>query len=211
MNRTVAYAATGGVVVALLLIGRAVFLPSTSTEVINVPSNAGAAPAPAASAPAASAHAVPAPGTRSAMPPGSAALKPPPAHGAPIKWGTSVSNAIATAKISGKPIVVDFYATWCGPCKILDGAYQLSPLAQELGNWITVKVDTDRDSVTARQYGATSLPTLVFLDSTGKEVGRQEGFAAPPKMSESELTAFVAKDTAATLRDKRNAMGRTTA
>ena len=61
-----------------------------------------------------------------------------------------------------KPAIVDFYATWCGPCK------QLSPILEELakeyaGKIVIYKIDTDRERELASAFGISSIPTLLFI------------------------------------------------
>lgn len=74
---------------------------------------------------------------------------------------------------SAVPIVVDFYADWCGPCKIM--APTLDTFASERrGRVLVAKLDTDRNQATAMRYGIRSIPTLiVFTD--GKETAREVG------------------------------------
>lgn len=77
---------------------------------------------------------------------------------------------------STKPVLVDFFATWCGPCKMQ--APVLEALAQELGDSVTIgKVDIDQDTELSIQYGVMSVPTLmVFRDGkiTATMVGVQD-------------------------------------
>jgi len=82
------------------------------------------------------------------------------------------------------PVVVDFYADWCGPCKIM--APLLDDVAhRRAGELLVVKLDTDRSPVTGQRFGIRGIPTLIaFRD--GKEVARRVG-AVPP----AELEAFL--------------------
>lgn len=79
-----------------------------------------------------------------------------------------------------KPVLVDFYAEWCGPCKL--AAPIIDKLSGELAEKITIaKVDVDSNNELAAQYGVMSIPTvIVFSDGkpmqvNGKEL-RQIGF-----------------------------------
>jgi thioredoxin 2 len=87
---------------------------------------------------------------------------------------------------SDVPVLVDFYADWCGPCRMM--APYVDQLATEYaGRAIIAKLDTDRSQRTAGGFGIRGIPTsIVFL--RGKEVARQVG--AVPK---SGLEALLAK------------------
>lgn len=69
-------------------------------------------------------------------------------------------------------VLVDFYAMWCGPCKMI--APVLEELATEVSNTI-VKVDVDRHPELSQQYSVMSIPTLVMFKN-GSEVARRTGF-----------------------------------
>lgn len=67
-------------------------------------------------------------------------------------------------------ILIDFFATWCGPCKML------GPVLEKVESKLKViKVDTDEFEDLAREYGVMSIPTLVLLEK-GKEIKRNIGF-----------------------------------
>ena len=71
------------------------------------------------------------------------------------------------------PVLVDFHATWCGPCKAL--APQLDKMAEELqGKARVVKVDIDAQQNLAVKYGVQAVPTLLVF-SKGEEVARKVG------------------------------------
>jgi|TARA_Y100000389_G_scaffold527_1_gene478 thioredoxin 1 len=74
---------------------------------------------------------------------------------------------------SEKPTLVDFYATWCGPCQMLTPI--LEGVSTEVGdNAKVLKVDIEKNMETASQYGVRSVPTLILFKE-GKEVWRQTG------------------------------------
>lgn len=85
---------------------------------------------------------------------------------------------------SKTPVLIDFYATWCGPCKMM------APIIDEVardyaGKLKVVKVDVDESGETAATYGVTAMPTFVVFKD-GQEVWRRLG-AAPKAAFVDEL------------------------
>lgn len=75
---------------------------------------------------------------------------------------------------SAAPVLVDFYADWCGPCKMV------APLVDEIaqayvGRLLVAKVDTDRAQGVAQSLGIRGIPTLIVFRG-GEEIGRSVGF-----------------------------------
>lgn len=83
---------------------------------------------------------------------------------------------------SGKPVLVDFYADWCGPCKL--AAPVLDELAESYKDKVTIlKLDVDKNPDATNKYGVMSIPTTALFKD-GREVGRQVGFAGKQKFIE---------------------------
>lgn len=90
------------------------------------------------------------------------------------------SRTIAESDI---PVLVDFYADWCGPCKMM--APYVDELARERqGTALIAKLDTDRAQRTAMQFNIRGIPTTIVFKG-GKEVARQTG--AVPKQALAAL------------------------
>ena len=74
---------------------------------------------------------------------------------------------------NGLPVVVDFWASWCGPCKMMAPVF--SQVAHEMATRARfAKVNTEQEQMIAAQYGIRSIPTLALF-SNGKEISRQAG------------------------------------
>ena len=77
-------------------------------------------------------------------------------------------------------VLVDFYATWCGPCKML------SPILEQLASEVDIdiiKVDVDKYQDLAREYKVMSIPCLILFDNE-KEIKRTLGFMPKEKLKE---------------------------
>lgn len=80
------------------------------------------------------------------------------------------------------PVLVDFYADWCGPCKMADPV--LEELSEQYKDKISiVKVNVDQNQQTAQKYSVMSIPTTIVFKN-GEEVARQTGFSGKENFEE---------------------------
>lgn len=92
-----------------------------------------------------------------------------PVSGGGVGSETSIS-AVRTAKV---PVLVEFYADWCGPCKVVGPV--VDELAREVkGKAVVVRINIDEDPQLARNHGVRGVPTFIAYKS-GRETGREVG------------------------------------
>lgn len=92
---------------------------------------------------------------------------------------TSLKEGLELAKATNKPLFIDCYTTWCGPCKVMKKYTFADPVLGSFmnQNFICVSMDMEEDEgvATAKRYGVQAYPTLLFLDKYGRVVNHQVG------------------------------------
>ena len=79
--------------------------------------------------------------------------------------------------------IVDFFAVWCGPCKIFSPIFE--KVSNKFENIKFCKLDVDKNRLIAKQYGVMSIPTIIIFEN-GKEIKRKTGF-----LSEEDFINFI--------------------
>ena len=101
---------------------------------------------------------------------------------------TSDASFEADVLKSAEPVVVDFWAEWCGPCRMIAPA--LDEISGAMGDKVKiVKLNVDESPKTASKYGVMSIPTLMIVEG-GEMASRQVG-AAPKAKLQQWITAAV--------------------
>jgi thiol:disulfide interchange protein DsbD len=114
-----------------------------------------------------------------------------------IAWLTSYEAALRTAHDQRRPVMIDFYTDWCGWCKKLDAdTYVDTQVISASVDFVSLKIDADQERAIAARYNITGFPTILFIDSAGKEVHRIVGYRPPQAFlveMKTALAAFQAK------------------
>ncbi len=100
-------------------------------------------------------------------------------------WRADYATALAESQASGKPILVDFTADWCPPCRVMEREVWPDERVRQALNEHTVPlqldIDDDANSRLADSRRVGSIPTVLLLDSNGKEVARR-GILTPSQV-----------------------------
>lgn len=105
-----------------------------------------------------------------------------------IPWRTDFASASAEAKRTGKPMLLDFSATWCGPCQEMRRTtWSDRQVAQDLGGYVPVQLDLDRNPALAQQFAVSAIPHLDLIAPDGQVIASTEG-----EMNADEFRAWLA-------------------
>lgn len=102
-------------------------------------------------------------------------------------WLSNMALAQSVAKANNKLILVDFWATWCGPCKKMDmEVWSTDEAAKIKQNFIPLKIDIDAETALATKYGIRSIPNLILMDYKGQVIHSYVGYS-----SKQDLLRFI--------------------
>ena len=102
-------------------------------------------------------------------------------HG-PIAWQGSLQAALKIAAREKKPIFIDFWAEWCGPCKqMLATTYKDKAVVARAKQFVPVLINADEQPKIAEKFGINGIPTVVFLDAKGKVLLQTTGYESGPE------------------------------
>lgn len=97
-----------------------------------------------------------------------------------IQWEKDYAAAMKKAKDTNKPIMIDFYADWCGPCKMMDNkTFSDDRVVALTEQFVSLKIDGDANAVLTRKYNVDGYPTILFMKSDGKKLHTIGGFRGP--------------------------------
>jgi len=106
-----------------------------------------------------------------------AALCLPPAFADEISWVYSFEAGMKLARETMRPVVVDFWAIWCGPCKQMDiEVYRTAKMVQASKEFVFIQVDIDRDKTSPARYHVQAIPAILFLDPFETVLARKGGY-----------------------------------
>jgi thioredoxin-like negative regulator of GroEL len=113
-----------------------------------------------------------------------------PAGQGQIHWEHRLEDALKKAKATGRPVLIDFWAEWCGWCHRLDQTTYVDPEVTKLvgSDFVPLKIDTEagkRSTEIAYKYGVQSLPTIAFLSPSGRPIGRVDSYQGPATFTQT--------------------------
>ncbi len=112
--------------------------------------------------------------------------RPRPRTDKPVAWGNDLPAALAQAKKDGRKVLIDFEATWCGPCHTMDQwVWNDVDVAQQINaGYVGVKVDADLQKALVKRLKIVGYPTMMLMDADGNVVKRITEYQSSKQMLE---------------------------
>ncbi|HEY3914220.1 MAG TPA: thioredoxin family protein [Verrucomicrobiae bacterium] len=97
---------------------------------------------------------------------------------------------------SGKIVLIDFYTTWCGPCKMLDKTTWTDPAVIQLleSKTVALRLDAEKETALAQRYRIAAYPTVLLLKADGSEIDRLVGYREPQAFISDFTASLAGKD-----------------
>lgn len=94
-----------------------------------------------------------------------------------VHWYATIAEASEQAIPKGKPIMIEFFADWCAPCKVMEKeVFSTAAFEQAAKRFLSVRIDCEEKVAIARKYNVETLPTIIFADSYGNELFRHSAY-----------------------------------
>lgn len=104
-------------------------------------------------------------------------------------WMTNFKKAKKYAIATNRLVLVDFWATWCGPCKKMDAdTWSKTEVKELMKSYVPVKIDIDINKAIARKYNVNAIPSVLIVDGNGEIVYQSKGY-----MSKQQVMSLLKK------------------
>jgi thioredoxin-like negative regulator of GroEL len=117
---------------------------------------------------------------------------------------STYSAGLEKAKATGRPLMIDFFTTWCGPCRRLDETTWANKEVKAFlaERTIPIKIDAEKESALAEQFSVEAFPTVVFVSQDGKEIDRFVGYLSPTDFLSEARDILSGKDLVTRVEEK---------